>query len=266
MCSIFAEAWREGHWNVCDTMQNNIFFQASSTPDNHKYNFPGQHFYELFWKIDATSQLHGVHFLVNAKTLSQKGVILCFHGNAGTIAQWGLLANVFTKRGYDILMIDYRTFGKSKGELTEKNLHFDALLSYEYLKKYYVPDKIYIHGISIGTGVAIRLASQVQCRALVLQTPFFNLRDITQAHIKLPNFICNLLKFQFESDQYIEQVKCPIYAIHSQDDSLIPYTSAVKLFAKIKHRKDCVLWLVDSVNHAVELSRFYSLFLDTIYQ
>lgn len=317
MCSIFAEAIKEGKWNVCDTMQNNIFFQASVTPDDYQYYFPGQYFYEVFWKnvdgnnhssskkikvnklkrynlnktliggsihgssssnyndcsqdfnngnsIKNQNQLHGIHFVVNPQYLSSKGVVLCFHGNAGTIAQWGLLANIFTKRGYDLLMIDYRTFGKSKGELTEEVLHFDAMIAYEYLKKYYKSDKIYIHGISIGTAIAIKLASQVECRAVVLQTPFYNLRDVEQAHVRLPDFVCRLFKFQFESDSYVTKIKCPIYAIHSQDDTLIPYSSAVKLFQKLKHRKDCVLWIVDNVGHSVELSNYYPKFLDSIY-
>ena len=268
MCSFLVDAYKEGKWNIFDTIQNNIFFQASKTPDDYKYSFPDQHFNEVLWKMNHSKnkgQLHGLHFFTSVNTLSSKGVILCFHGNAGNVSQWGFLSQVFTERGYDILIIDYRTFGKSKGELTEAILHSDALVAYKYLAKRYKSSHIYIHGISIGTGVAIKLASTVKCRALILQTPFLNLRDVGKAHVKLPDFLCRLFKFQLESDTYIQKVTCPIYAIHSQDDTLVPYSSAVKLFSHVSHRPDCILWTIDKVGHSIELSPFYPIFLDTIY-
>src|SRR5688500_15944391 len=105
MCSIILEAYKEGKWNVWNTMQDSIFCQASTTPDNHVYHFPGQFFYEIFWKKENNSstsegnsstiedqetkedQLHGIHFYAHPHYVSKKGVVLCFHGNAGTIAQ-----------------------------------------------------------------------------------------------------------------------------------------------------------------------------------
>lgn len=266
MCSIFLDAIREGKWNIFDSMQNNIFFQPTQTTQEHVYDFPGQTFREVFWKIDEKDQLHGIHFVVNINQPSEKGLVLCFHGNSGTLVEWGTLGAVFVNKGYDFLMVDYRNFGKSIGELTEENVHKDAMLAYKYGRKFYKPKKIVIHGISIGTAVATRLAATVPCKALVLQTPFMHLRDIAKAHVTLlPEFVCHWFKFQFESDKYITKVKCPIYGIHSRDDTLIPYTSATKLFDKLKNRKDCILWLVDDVGHSVELSPLYLLFLDTIY-
>ena len=101
-----------------------------------------------------------------------KPVILFFHGNASTlegdVGRWRRIAG----QGAGFLAIAYRGYGGSTGTPTEKGLYQDSLAAYGWLAKRASADNIVIHGFSLGSGVAVRLASETPARALVLEAPF----------------------------------------------------------------------------------------------
>jgi uncharacterized protein len=108
-----------------------------------------------------------------------KGVVLYFHGNAGSLRSWGAVAASFVGRGYDVLMPDYRGYGKSSGWIaSEQMLHDDAAVAYQYLLGRYPEDQIVVYGRSIGSGIATYLAKTHRPRMLILETPYFSLKEI----------------------------------------------------------------------------------------
>src|SRR5687767_8282253 len=116
--------------------QEKMIFYPEYIPANYKYTFQGE-FEELFLKSED-AEINAVHF----KTATPKGVILYFHGNAGSLDSWGLLGEEFTKSGYDFFIFDYRGYGKSTGSKSEEAFHADGQLVYDHLKKTYPENHI----------------------------------------------------------------------------------------------------------------------------
>jgi pimeloyl-ACP methyl ester carboxylesterase len=205
------------------------------------------------------------------RSLSAKGVVLVWHGNSGTLEQWGSFHTAFTSRGYDCLIMDYRSFGKSGGTLTESNLFADGLLAYDHLKSHYGfhDSQIILHGVSIGTTIAIYVAmKRPRCRFLVLEMPFFNALDLVHEYLPLSRNLGMLgqyLKYNFRNDQHLSQVKCPVYGIHATNDHIIPYSSAQKLFSLVEKRSNCFLYTLFYGQHCVANTASYQLFMNTIY-
>lgn len=211
--------------------QESLIFYPERLPSNYKYPFPGR-FDELMLDADGV-KINALHFRVEPS----KGVILYFHGNAGSLRDWGDVAGDFTKRGYDIVMPDYRGYGKSTGNIKHENMLFeDAVVVYRYLQKHYEENEIVIYGRSIGSGMAVHLAMSSKPRMLVLESPFFSLRDVAQYHYPfLPVKLLDvMLRYPMRSDLWIPRVSCPVYLIHGTKDDIIPYHSSEKLLKLIK--------------------------------
>ena len=210
--------------------QESILFHPSVTKQNKQYNFP-QAFEEVFYKTPNQGNIHALKFSVE----KPKGVILYFHGNAGNLEDWGWVYQNFVKYNYDVLIIDYRTFGKSTGTLSEANFHSDAAFVYEELKSEYQEENLVVYGRSIGTGIATRLAATQNPKLLILETPYYNIEDLARNMVPfLP--VKYLLKYKFESNKYITQVKDPIYILHGTSDNVVPYKSGKKLYELVKDK------------------------------
>lgn len=192
---------------------------------------------EVFLSTSDEETINGLFFEGN-----RPEVILYFHGNAGDLSGWQTVAHDFTQVGYNFFIIDYRSYGKSTGTITEKGLYKDAIAAYNFLvnKKKFNPENIIIYGRSIGTGVAVELATQYQSKGLVLESPFSSLK--TLGNQKMPYLLPSLiLKFHFNNLEKINNVQCPILFIHGDDDDLIPYSHTQMLFDGFKGKKKFVL-------------------------
>ncbi len=162
------------------------------------------------------------------KVENAKGVILYFHGNAGDLSRWGIITEYFVAMDYDVLVIDYRTYGKSIGKLSETALYSDGQYCYQYLLKQYSETDITLYGRSLGTGIASYLASKNNPKQLVLETPYYSILDV--AEHRFPMFpIKKLLRYHFPTFQYLPNADCPITIIHGTDDNIVPYSSGEKL-------------------------------------
>ena len=217
--------------------QEKIIFQGSSLPDNYQFKID-KPFEEVYLNTSDSARIHGVLIKSNAAI----GCVLYFHGNRNNIVRWGNLASYFTQFNYDVLVMDYRGYGKSKGERTEELLHSDARLVYNHLLKIYKPDNIIIYGRSLGTGLATKLASEVKAKSLILETPYHNFRDMmNERFMILPTK--KIIKYAFSSNEYISKVNYPIYIFHGTNDSVIPIEYGLRL--------------LESAN--TELTRFFTI-------
>jgi len=191
---------------------------------NQKYNFSQfKNFEELYFTVNEAT-IHALHF----KTENSKGLVLYFHGNAGALDKWGYEAVEFISRGYEVVMPDFRSYGKSTGKLSEKNMNEDALMIYQKVVEDIDPSKIVIYGRSLGSGVATELASKVNAKLLILETPYTCIDDVAKrGFFFLP--VSSLLKFHFHNDQKIDKLNCPVHIFHGTKDELIPYTQSLNL-------------------------------------
>lgn len=204
--------------------QEKLIFLPSKLPVDYEYHF-NETFEEI--NIEATDGaiLNALHF----KAENPKGVILYFHGNAGDLSRWGEITSFFTKYNWNVLVMDYRSYGKSTGKLSESALYEDAQLFYDYVLKQYDEDKIILYGRSLGTAFATKLASENNPKMLILETPFYNLTSVAKK--RFPIFpVDYLIKYEFNSNEYIKGVNCTTVFFHGTDDQVVPYDSGKKLY------------------------------------
>jgi uncharacterized protein len=208
--------------------QHRLIFFPSTLPADHefRFNMPVE---EVFLPAADGVVAHALYF----KAGEPRGAVLYFHGNAGDLSSWGHSAEPFVSRGFNVLMPDYRGYGKSIGPLTEQALHDDARLALQHLRKDFADEKIVIYGRSIGSGMAVPLAAGLPLKALVLETPYTSLVDVAKVHYPIiPAGL--LLRFRFNAAEAIEKVICPIHIIHGTADRVIPYELGRRLADKAR--------------------------------
>ena len=195
--------------------QEKFIFQSESLPADHVFKFD-QKFEEHTIQTEDGQSLSALLF----KADSSKGLILYFHGNAGNLQRWGKYAPDFTSLGYDILMIDYRGYGKSTGLPTEENLYTDAQTILKWAQQNLKHARLIFFGRSLGSAVATNLAVYKTPDLLILETPFDELSSVLYS---FPS------RFDFQNNLNLPKVNCRKVIIHGTDDSVVPLSSALKL-------------------------------------
>ncbi|VAX30507.1 hypothetical protein MNBD_NITROSPIRAE01-742 [hydrothermal vent metagenome] len=162
-----------------------------------------------------------------------EGVLLWFHGNAGNMGnRVNLLKRLHEELKINILLVDYRGYGKSEGEISEEGTAKDALAAYDYLltRRDINLKQIFIFGRSLGSAVAVRLASEVQSAGLILEAPFTSVRDMVSEVLPWLPFK-GLISIKYDSLSKIKSVKIPLLIMHGDQDKVIPYKQGEALFA-----------------------------------
>ena len=206
-------------------LQERFLFKPEKLPADFEFKYPNQKSEEHNLYIGDDVRINGVHFSIP----KPKGVVLYLKGNSRSIKGWGKFAVDFTRLGFDVVMADYRGFGKSQGlRKTEEEIKHDMQKVYEILKSR-VPEKyIIIYGRSMGSGFAAKLASNNHPRMLILESPYYSMTKIAKRYIPfMPASL--ILKYPLRTYKWIKYVKCPIKIIHGTKDKLIPYKSSLAL-------------------------------------
>ncbi|MEL7020902.1 MAG: alpha/beta fold hydrolase [Bacteroidota bacterium] len=163
-------------------------------------------------------------------TKRSKGVILYLHGNRGTNRRALFQADNFRNNGYDILVLDYRGYGKSDGDIySERQLYQDVQKVYDYLKRSYREDQIVVIGYSLGTGMASFLAATNHPQRLFLIAPYASMTAMKDKFMPfVPDF---LLKYKLNNMSHVARVTCPVTIFHGMADELIPYQMSEQIQA-----------------------------------
>lgn len=242
--------------------QEKLIFYSSTLPQDFQFQFDSE-FEELFLTASDGAVLNGLHF----KAKNPKGVILYNHGNAGELDSWGKWGELLSNRySYDVVIWDYRGYGKSTGKRRQQLMLDDGLLFYNYCKNLFKEDLITVYGRSLGGFFATHITKQTEPKQLVLEsTPVSLLEVANEAYPFLPSNL--LLKFRFQNIENIAQISEPTYLIHGTDDNLIPFTHGQRLYRLSKaDRKQ--FFSIEGGNHN-DLSNFedsYFSALDTVFQ
>lgn len=209
-------------------LQDYLMFKPEKLAKDFQFHYENQETEEYNVETRDGAIINGLHF----KTKSPKGIVFYLKGNSKSIKGWGKFAVDFTRHGYDVLMIDYRGFGKSTGRRTQKDIKRDLQVVYNKIKEN-VPEKyIILYGRSLGSGFATKLASMNNPRMLVLDAPYYSLSKVAKRYMPFMP-LSLLIKFPMPTYKWLKYVQCPIHIIHGTDDKLIPYKTSVKL-SKIK--------------------------------
>ncbi len=156
---------------------------------------------------------------------SVKGVLLFCHGNAGNISHRLESIKIFNALSLDVMIFDYRGFGKSTGSPDEPGTYLDAEAVWEYLvrERGFPPGQIIIFGRSLGSAIAAGLSQKKKPAALILESSFTSIPDLGA---KLyPIFPVRLLaRYKYSTIKRLQNISCPILFIHSPNDEIIPYS------------------------------------------
>lgn len=171
------------------------------------------------------------------------GWILICHGNYGNIG-FGQRPEFYASMrdlGLNILAFDYRGFGDSTGSADERGLHDDAMASYEYLTKTrrLRPERLVIFGHSLGSGVAVELASRVPAAGLIVEGAYTSVAE--RAQELYPYFPIQMIATQrFPSIDRMPSIAIPKLFLHSPEDAVIPYAQGHRLFEAASEPKTFV--------------------------
>jgi len=179
-----------------------------------KYDIP---FKELFFDVEPGVRINGLHFYREQPL----GLILYFHGNTRSIKGWARYAKDFYRYNYDVVLVDYRGFGKSTGRRNEKEMLDDMQFVYKALARQYHEHHIIVYGRSLGSGFATKVASENKPRYLILDSPYYNFQRVVERFLPvLP--VRYVLRYHLRTDKWIRHVNCHTYIIHGTKDRLIP--------------------------------------------
>lgn len=205
-------------------LQELFIFKPEKLPEDFQFYYANQKVDEYNLHQEDGALLNGLHF----KSENPKGVVLYLKGNSKSIKGWGKFAVDFTLHNYDVIMFDYRGFGKSTGHRTQKGIQKDLQMIYEELKKRVAEKYIILYGRSLGSGFATKLASVNNPRMLILESPYYSLTKVAAQFAPfMPLSLA--LRFPLPTYKWIKYVKCPISIIHGTKDRLIPLSSSIKL-------------------------------------
>ncbi len=208
---------------VAYLVQEKLIFKPEKLAQHFAFKYDAP-FRELFFDVKKGVRINGLHFYRE----KPDGLILYFHGNTRSIKGWAKYAADFYRYNYDVILVDYRGFGKSTGRRSERGMLNDMQFVYETLLAQYPEDHLILYGRSMGSGFATKLASDNHPRYLILDAPYYSFSKVVERYLPfLPLRL--VLRFKLRSDKWIQRVTCPIYILHGTRDWLIPIRHSIRL-------------------------------------
>lgn len=224
-----------------------IYFPTRTRPDAPTPAVPGADAVEEVWLEAADGvQVHGIYAVRNGAFAE----LLFFHGNAGNL--YDRLDNVasLVQSGLNVLIMDYRGYGKSQGTPSERALYEDGLLAYRYLveRRGVDPRQLVLFGRSLGSTVAIELGATEECGAIVAESAFTSAQELARVHYGfLPGMLLRSMSHEFDSIGRAPRLKAPVLYVHGTVDDIVPIGMGRRLFEASPEPKE---WYeIDGAGH-----------------
>ncbi|MCX6323352.1 MAG: alpha/beta fold hydrolase [Sphingobacteriales bacterium] len=240
-------------------VQERFIFKPEKLDQDFVYQYDAP-FEELFFDVEPGVRINGLHF----KVKEPLGLVLYFHGNSRSIKGWAKYARDFSRYEYDVVLVDYRGFGKSTGKRSEAMMLNDMQFVYDSLAVQYSEQHFIVYGRSLGSGFATKIASDNQPRYLILDAPYFSFKKVVERFMPfMPTRL--LLRFHLRTDKWIGQVQCHTYIIHGTKDWLIPISNSEKLQA-INPKKITLIRIIGGAHNNLPTFPAYHAMLRDILQ
>ena len=226
--------------------RNLLYHPSENNYQNDTIQFNHQ---EIFIKVNDEIKLKS--WIIN-KDLKNFKTLVFFHGNAGDLSNRIYKLNELDKLNINILLISWRGFSGNEGYPTEKNLYEDAKAAIKWLNKKKVSNsQIILYGESLGTGVAVEIASKNNFNSIILESPFTSIENSAKIYYPyLP--VSFLLKDRYDSISKIKKINSPILIMHGRKDDIVPFFMGKKLFEKANSPKDS--YFTDIDDHMMEFN------------
>jgi fermentation-respiration switch protein FrsA (DUF1100 family) len=156
-----------------------------------------------------------------AEPLPGYATLVVFHGNVGNAADRAPLLMPFANAGYGVVLAEYRGYAGNPGRPSEAGFLQDARAYLDWVATAWRETTPILCGESIGSGVAVRMASERPVRAVVLDAPYTSIADLAAAMYRwLPARA--LLRHPFDNLSCLPSVRVPLLVLHGEADDLIP--------------------------------------------
>jgi uncharacterized protein len=197
----------------------------------------GRPFQDIYFNASDGVRLNAWFFPADTNSPRRRFVMLVCHGNGGNISHRLDLCRVLLGAGVNVLIFDYRGYGRSEGRLSEEGTYRDAQAAYAWLRQQgFAPENIITFGESLGGGIASELAVRERVGGLVLQSTFTNIADIgAELFPWLPVRWFNTIKY--DTVKKLARVRAPLLVMHSRNDRLIGFHHAERNFAAANEPK-----------------------------
>jgi pimeloyl-ACP methyl ester carboxylesterase len=192
------------------------------TPDR-----AGLEYFELGLKTEDGERLHG--WWIGARREPLGHLLLC-HGNAGNVGDRVLHAALLTAAGFDVLLFDYRGYGRSGGRPSEEGTYRDARAAFTCLLEQpgVDPGRVFYLGESLGGAVALDLALERPPAGLVLLSAFTGVRELGRLHY--PFVPAPLVPDAYPALRRIHELRAPLLVLHGDRDEIVPLSQGRALF------------------------------------
>ena len=208
-----------------------VIFQPERAPAGGVWRAP-RGAEEVWFETADGVKLYG--WLFRAERRPAGASVIYFHGNGGNLSYCEWVGASLAARGFDVLLFDYRGYGRSQGEPAgERGLYADADAAYDFLTKGrgVEPGRVALYGQSLGTAAAADLASRRECGALVLESGLSSAADMAGVVMPwLPRFVRGLTKNKLDTAGKLGRVRCPVLVAHGDRDEIIPVEQGRRLF------------------------------------
>ena len=167
-----------------------------------------------------------------------RGTVLFCHGNAGNMGDRLDTLQIINTLGLNVLIFDYRGFGRSEGSPNEKGTYLDAEAAWNYLvgEKEIAPGQVIVWGRSLGGAIAARTAAHHRVGIVVVESTFTSLKDLADDLFTwVPAWL--LTNYAYETAHYLENLDVPVLVIHSRDDEIIPFHHGERLYDSLNGPK-----------------------------
>jgi uncharacterized protein len=200
---------------------------------------------ENVWFTTADEvRLNGWYF--KAATPHPKATIIHLHGNSGNITNIEWMGEQLTDRGFNVLVFDYRGYGRSEGQIQDEiSIYRDADAAYDYLinRRGVRPDQIVLYGQSLGTTAAIDVAARRRCGAVIVESGLSSAVDLAGSRLPwLPQFLYVFRRSNMASADKIGQIHAPVLITHGDPDPVVPTAEGRELFARANEPKELRLF------------------------
>ncbi len=166
-------------------------------------------------------------------------VILFFHGNGDFLAGRVSRFRNLTSDGTGLVALSFRGYAGSTGSPSEEGLLKDAAAAYAFTAARYDARQIVPWGFSLGSGVAVAVASEHRVGKLILEAPYTSTVDVAASLFPIAP-VSLLMRDQFHSDQRIGRVTVPLLIMHGEADPAINIKFGERLFAMAHEPKQFV--------------------------
>jgi pimeloyl-ACP methyl ester carboxylesterase len=204
--------------------QTAAIFEPVKLDANYQFKLP-ENTKEINIPVEKNVALNGLLF----EKKEHPYLMIYFQGNAKNLQNFLDNHSMALNWGYNILVTDYRSFGKSSGKLKgQRKLYEDAGKIYDYaIGLGYKPENIILYGYSMGTSSAAYLAATKPAKAVILESAYSSIPEISWVGNKAP-------RYELNTAEKAKQINIPALLIHGDKDEVITPDHAQRIYANLK--------------------------------